>query len=469
MIIIGKSISGNVVSKLTVASGTAFPATPSTGELFFRTDLNALHVYNNSAWVKSYEDITTTYLTGNETITLSGDATGSGNTAIAVTLPNITTAGTYTSMTVNAKGQVTAGTNPTTLAGYGITDAALNNHTHVAANITNTPSGNIASTDVQAAINELDVEKEPADATILKNADIGISVLAPTGDGSQLTGIATTATGKNYIINGGFDIWQRGTSGFANGYFADRWMINLGIAGISKNLTGSAQGFSSNAYINRDISGDASIEQRIESSSSIRLQGKNVTLQLNHTTASGSVTNIKVELYSANSVDNFTTSTLIESQSTTDSTTGTKSFSFSPLPTAVSNGLRVLITYTVVGNTFIRLTGVQLEQGSVATDFEYRSYGEELALCQRYFHKYASFSLGYTYSSNTATGGAFTFSTTMRVQPTISNALFSVGGGSAGTVAVASSTVSGLSLINGSANWAPGVPITLTAFIDAEI
>jgi len=33
------------------------------------------------------------------------------------------------------------------------------------------------------------------------------------------------------------------------------------------------------------------------------------------------------------------------------------------------------------------LTGVQLEVGSVATDFEHRNYGEELALCQRYYYK----------------------------------------------------------------------------------
>jgi hypothetical protein len=34
-----------------------------------------------------------------------------------------------------------------------------------------------------------------------------------------------------------------------------------------------------------------------------------------------------------------------------------------------------------------QITGVQMEVGSVATEFEHRSYGEELALCQRYYFK----------------------------------------------------------------------------------
>ena len=40
------------------------------------------------------------------------------------------TAGTYKSVTVNAQGHVTGGNNPTTLAGYGITDAAAKSHNH---------------------------------------------------------------------------------------------------------------------------------------------------------------------------------------------------------------------------------------------------------------------------------------------------------------------------------------------------
>lgn len=66
----------------------------------------------------------TPYLTGNQVITLQGSVLGSGTTLINTTLSSTgVTAGTYKSVSVNADGRVTAGTNPTTLAGYGITDA----------------------------------------------------------------------------------------------------------------------------------------------------------------------------------------------------------------------------------------------------------------------------------------------------------------------------------------------------------
>jgi len=79
----------------------------------------------NTVYTDAYGRITSATNTSgtNQNIIVSGDATGSGTTAITLTLATVATAGTYRSVTVNEKGLVTAGTNPTTIAGYGLTDA----------------------------------------------------------------------------------------------------------------------------------------------------------------------------------------------------------------------------------------------------------------------------------------------------------------------------------------------------------
>jgi hypothetical protein len=64
--------------------------------------------------------------TGDQTITLTGDVTGSGTGSFATTLASVGTAGTYRSVTTDAKGRVTSGTNPTTLSGYAISDTSAN-------------------------------------------------------------------------------------------------------------------------------------------------------------------------------------------------------------------------------------------------------------------------------------------------------------------------------------------------------
>ena len=72
-----------------------------------------------------------------------------------------------------------------------------------------------------------------------------------------------------------------------------------------------------------------------------------------------------------------------------------------------------------------QITGVQLERGAVATPFEHRSYGQELALCQRYCTVYGGnsvyehLSLGAAYSTSGMYGNIFR-PIQMRTNPSVS-------------------------------------------------
>jgi len=85
--------------------------------------------------------------------------------------------------------------------------------------------------------------------------------------------------------------------------------------------------------------------------------------------------------------------------------------------------------YAVAGRTSIfdatsrtfSITGVQMEIGTTATDFEHRTYAEELAKCQRYYTQQATMNYGYPSPS---TGGyaarqIYLFPVTMRAAPTV--------------------------------------------------
>jgi hypothetical protein len=74
------------------------------------------------------------------------------------------------------------------------------------------------------------------------------------------------------------------------------------------------------------------------------------------------------------------------------------------------------------GATFY-ITGVQLEKGSTATSFDYRPYGTELALCQRYFQTYRGADNAVCVGvMNTSTNfiGVVTYVVEMRAAPTLS-------------------------------------------------
>ena len=94
-----QSVSGNKTFTgsvdLTGATATAATQTSSDSSTKIAT----------TAFVKAQN-----YLTGNQSITVDGDASGSGTTSITLTLASVGTAGTYTKVTTDAKGRVTSGT-----------------------------------------------------------------------------------------------------------------------------------------------------------------------------------------------------------------------------------------------------------------------------------------------------------------------------------------------------------------------
>lgn len=122
MVAFRKDALGVRIWQQTYGSATAFTAYK---DVCWTDGTNA-----SGTWGISVSGSAATLTTG-RTIGMTGDVTwtsasfnGSANVTGTATLANSgATAGTYKSVTVDAKGRVTAGTNPTTLSGYGITDA----------------------------------------------------------------------------------------------------------------------------------------------------------------------------------------------------------------------------------------------------------------------------------------------------------------------------------------------------------
>lgn len=108
----------------TILAGTGLTKSGNTLSI---ANIGTAGSYNNvttNAQGQVISGSTVAYLTSNQNITLQGDTTGIGTTLIttALSLTGVA-AGTYKSVTVDTKGRISAGSNPTTLVGYGITDA----------------------------------------------------------------------------------------------------------------------------------------------------------------------------------------------------------------------------------------------------------------------------------------------------------------------------------------------------------
>ena len=281
----------------------------------------------------------------------------------------------------------------------------------------------------------------------------GTATTAVTIDNSQNTTLAgylnapNTFGFKNRIINGAMMISQRGTSfstPAAGTYNLDRWFVGWGGASpASVAQVSGPTGFKNAVQITGGASNTLTqLIQRIESLNCTDLSGQTVTFQANIATSSNQ-TVLWVLKYPAVQ-DNFASVTTITSGTwSTTSTATTFTATVSGLPSGVLNGLQVEIYPNNAGaftSGTITITGVQLEKGSTATSFDYRSIGTELMLCQRYYYKNTGGSGtvlmagGYAYSSTNASQSLGNLPVTMRTSPT--------------------STYSGISFQTVSGNWA---------------
>jgi hypothetical protein len=212
--------------------------------------------------------------------------------------------------------------------------------------------------------------------------------------------VANVVGRKNLIINGAMQVAQRGTSSTANGFVSlDRWYVNQsgGSTTFSQETNTSpseTEGIKSYARLNVSSSSDyTGISYKIENVTSIlagtvtlsfwaKGTGPVGGLYMYGTQDFGTSGSADVELTAAQITASLTSSWVRYSmQITIPSVDGKTINAGSFLKVSIVQGTNSSSTAYD-----LNITGVQLELGSVATDFEHRSYGEELALCQRYYN-----------------------------------------------------------------------------------
>ena len=261
---------------------------------------------------------------------------------------------------------------------------------------------------------------------------------------------------KNRILNGGFSVAQRGTS-FVSGannndtYNLDRWYV-LSDGNDAVDITQTTTVPTGAKYsIGLDVetaNKKFGIAQIIENVNCFDAIGGTVTLsfqaKVSSTTKldnvkcaivawSGTADTVTSDIISAWNVEG-TNPTLIANATYENTpanlnvTTSFETYTVSAAVDTASTTNIILFIWSDVTDTtagdFLYVTNVQLEKGTQATSFDYRPYGTELALCQRYFQKFQN---GATPTGALCTGTTWTtvnffgiipYVTTMRATPT---------------------------------------------------
>jgi hypothetical protein len=165
---------------------------------------------------------------------------------------------------------------------------------------------------------------------------------------------------------------------------------------------------------NLQITGGASVTaigvgQRIEQLNSYDMAGSTATLSVN--LSNSLLTTVTWTAYYATTADTFgtlasPTRTQIATGTFTVTSTLTNYSAQISIPAAATTGIEIVFTVGAQTSGTWVIGNVQLEESSIATSFDYRPYGTELALCQRYLPCF-NFS-----ASNGSLGSGFANATT---------------------------------------------------------
>jgi hypothetical protein len=248
---------------------------------------------------------------------------------------------------------------------------------------------------------------------------------------------------RNRVINGSTAVDQRNagasqtfTAAAALAYSVDRWYGYC----TGANVTGQrVQGATVGQFYYR-FTGAASVTaigfgHRIEQLNSADLAGTTATLSVD--LANSLLTTVTWTAYYANTADTFgtlasPTRTQIATGTFTVSSTVTRYNTNISIPAAATTGIEIVFTVGAQISGTWTIGNVQLEPGTVATPFERRSYGQELALCQRYYQTTRA-TVRFPSSGAGSTGANQAYlPVTMRAAPTIALS----GGASANTATI---------------------------------
>lgn len=228
---------------------------------------------------------------------------------------------------------------------------------------------------------------------------------------------------RNLLINGGFDIWQRGTSFSAAGYTADRWQVSWVSGTVLVAPTQETQPLTDRPYgqlfgiVATSVVGGL-LFQQVED---VRV-GSNQTLTLSYYTAMGSGADTGPVPYL---IQNFGSggSVGVYVTAASDTAVGNRRILTFNVPAitgktiGVGSCLHVVIPFS---GTFSGYHwGVQLEIGATPTAFEALPVDVTLARCLRYYEKGNAFLRSYYGTAGTSIGVYVPFKAVKRAIPTV--------------------------------------------------